>query len=92
MKEGFGLSILEAAACGTPTVGYDVPGVRDAVIQGKTGVLVPSGDTVSLGNCVTELLTDNERRRILGDHATGWAMNFLWDDTARHFDNAMKHA
>ena len=92
MKEGFGLSILEAAACGTPTVGYDVPGARDAVIQGKTGVLVPSGDTVSLGSCVTELLTDNERRRMLGDQATGWAKNFLWDDTARHFANAMKHA
>ncbi len=92
MKEGFGLSILEAAACGTPTVGYDVPGVRDAVIQGKTGVLVPSGDTVALASCLTELLLDKEQRGILGEQATRWAMNFQWDDAAKQFESAMRHS
>jgi len=85
MKEGFGLSILEAAACGTPTVGYDVPGIRDAVVQGKTGVLVQPGDVLSLAKHVTDLLTDFDRLRLLGERATRWAANFTWDDTARQF-------
>jgi glycosyltransferase involved in cell wall biosynthesis len=85
MKEGFGLSILEAAACGTPTVGYDVPGIRDAVIQGKTGVLVQPGDMLSLAKHVTDLLTDFDRLRLLGERATRWAANFTWDDTAQQF-------
>src|SRR5262249_41256318 len=46
-KEGWGLTVLEAAACGTPAVATDVPGLRDAVRNGETGLLVPSGDVAA---------------------------------------------
>src|SRR5205823_79876 len=47
-KEGWGLTVLEAAACGTPAVVTDVPGLRDAVRDGETGLLVPPGDAAGL--------------------------------------------
>ena len=42
-KEGWGISVLEAAACGTATIASDVPGLRDSVVHGRTGWLVPHG-------------------------------------------------
>lgn len=90
LKEGFGISILEAAACGTPTVGYDVPGVRDAIVQGKTGMLVRPGNFPSLASCLTELLTNASKLKTLGEAAETWATRFLWDDTARQFATLMQ--
>jgi glycosyltransferase involved in cell wall biosynthesis len=92
MKEGFGLSILEAAACGTPTVGYDVPGVRDAIVQGKTGLLARPGDTSSFATQVTDLLCNAERLKSLGNQASKWAANFRWDTTAGQFLDVMKNS
>jgi glycosyltransferase involved in cell wall biosynthesis len=90
VKEGFGLSILESAACGTPTVGYDVPGVRDATVQGATGLLAPLGDKDSLVGHVTDLLTNTSKLRLFGQHAIKWAANFPWDRTAERFADTMK--
>ncbi len=90
IKEGFGLSILESAACGTPTVGYDVPGVRDAIIQGKTGLLARPGDAFNLASHLIDLLTDGQKLELLSEQAMRWAANFPWDDTANQFASAIK--
>ncbi len=90
IKEGFGLSILESAACGTPTVGYDVPGVRDAIIQAKTGLLARPGDAFNLASYLIDLLTDGQKLQLLSEQAMRWAANFSWDDTANQFASAMK--
>lgn len=90
IKEGFGLSILESAACGTPTVGYDVPGVRDAVIQGKTGLLAQSGDRFNLANHSIDLLTNGDKLKLLSEQAMRWAASFPWDDTSDRLTAAMK--
>jgi glycosyltransferase involved in cell wall biosynthesis len=90
VKEGFGLSILESAACGTPTVGYDVPGVRDAVIHGKTGLLARPGDSFGLAAYLIDLLTNGNKLKLLSEQAIRWAANFLWDDTTEQFASAMK--
>ena len=90
IKEGFGLSILEAGACGTPTVGYDVPGLRDAVIQGRTGLLVRPGDTSALAMCLIDLLDDQTRLARLCDGARRWASCFQWERTAERFAATMR--
>ena len=44
IREGWGITILEANACGIPSIAYDVPGLRESIIDGKTGLIVPYGN------------------------------------------------
>jgi glycosyltransferase involved in cell wall biosynthesis len=81
-KEGWGISNLEAAACGTPTIASDSPGLRDSVVDGKTGVLVPHGDVPALAEAVGGLLNDPARRREMGRAARRFAETLSWDAAA----------
>jgi len=63
--EGLGRTALEAQAAGTPVVGYDVTGLRDAVREG--GVLVGAGDVAALTGACEALLGDDRRRSSLGE-------------------------
>lgn len=81
-KEGWGLTVLEANACGTPVIATDVPGLRDAVKDGETGVLVPFGDIPALERRMTELLLDPPQRERLVRGALAWAAEFHWDNAA----------
>jgi glycosyltransferase involved in cell wall biosynthesis len=56
--EGFGISFIEAAACGTPSIGSDSGGIPDAIVENVTGCLVPPGDAKALANCIQSLLAD----------------------------------
>ncbi|MFH1764359.1 MAG: glycosyltransferase family 4 protein [Gemmatimonadota bacterium] len=85
-KEGWGISILEAAACGTPTVASDSPGLRDAVLDGQTGLLVPHGDVDALSRAITSLLGDERRREKMGIAARSFSGNFTWEDSARKME------
>ena len=81
--EGWGLAILEAALGGTPALAYNVPGVRDAVQNGETGVLVDDDDAF-----VREWLgiaADPERRAQLGEAAATRAATFTWDRAVGEF-------
>lgn len=81
--EGFGLVFLEANACGTPVVGARTGGIPDAVVEGKTGLLVPPSDPTALTEALSTLLQDPERRSVLSQqgraHAVGPAN---WDRVA----------
>ncbi len=81
-KEGWGLTVLEANACGTPMIAADVPGLRDAIKDGITGVLTPSGDSAALGEKMIALLQDTNRRARLSEGAVAWASEFNWDHAA----------
>lgn len=59
VREGWGLTVTEAAARGTPSVVYDIPGFRDSVVDGRTGLLVPA-NSESLAYGVSRLLDDPE--------------------------------
>jgi glycosyltransferase involved in cell wall biosynthesis len=81
-KEGWGIIIIEAAACGTPSVASDSPGLRDSVINGRTGVLVPHGASGALADELQRLLMDNPTRETMGREARSFAEGFGWDESA----------
>lgn len=60
-KEGYGLVILEAAACGTPAIGYNVDGIRDAIIDQETGILSSQETPDFLASSICEILTNTAR-------------------------------
>ena len=63
LAEGWGLTITEAAACGTPAVATDISGHRSSVVDGVTGVLAP---LEQLGDTLAEVLLDHDRRGAAG--------------------------
>jgi glycosyltransferase involved in cell wall biosynthesis len=81
-KEGWGISNLEAAACGTATVASDSPGLRDSVLDGETGFLVPHGDVAALADSYRRVLADPALRDRLGAGALRFAATYSWDAAA----------
>jgi glycosyltransferase involved in cell wall biosynthesis len=81
-KEGWGITNIEAAACGTPAVAADAPGLRESVIDGKTGLLVPYGDAAKLADALGSLAADPARVATLGIAARRFAEGFSWDRAA----------
>ncbi len=67
LKEGLPLSLVEAMGAGLAVVATDVPGHRDVVVHGETGLLVPAGNPAALADAIAGLLADPERRRRLGE-------------------------
>ena len=82
-KEGWGLTMTEANACGTPVIAANSPGLRDAVKDGETGILYPYGDIESLGDNIIKLLTDDNLRNKLRDGGLKSAKRYTWDDAAK---------
>lgn len=68
-REGFGNVAIEAAAMGVPTVGTNIVGLRDAVVDGETGLLVPPKDSATLASALISLLKDEKRRIEMGEKA-----------------------
>ena len=68
-REGFGTSVIEAAACGLPAVATRIYGLTDAVVEGETGLLVPPGDVDALAGAMRCLAEDADLRRRLGEQA-----------------------
>jgi len=81
-KEGWGITNIEAAACGTPTVASDSPGLRDSVVDGETGFLVPHGDVDALADRLQHLIEDPVLRERLSTGARRFAERFSWDRAA----------
>jgi glycosyltransferase involved in cell wall biosynthesis len=81
-KEGWGLTVMEAAACGTPSLASDSPGLRDSVQDGRTGYLVPHGDPSALARRMLELAADPALVGRLGEAARRGALAWSWDDAA----------
>ena len=78
-KEGWGLTVLEAAACGTPAVAADVPGLRDAVRHERTGLLVPHADVAACAAAILRILREPGTWQRLRQGALEWAGRFTWD-------------
>ena len=85
--EGWGITVIEAAVCGTPTVGFDVPGVRDSVRHGQTGLL--SQTERDFCDNVINLLSDKALREQMGKNCVYWANLFSWDKTTEVIKRVM---
>ncbi|MGH7524422.1 MAG: glycosyltransferase family 4 protein [Gemmatimonadales bacterium] len=81
-KEGWGITVMEAAACGTPSLASNSPGLRDSVRDGQTGVLVPHGDATRLAAEMLRLASDPALVDRLGGAARAWAECLTWDAAA----------
>ena len=82
-SESFGLVALEAQACGTPVVATAVGGLRTAVADGISGVLVDGHDPKAWSSVIARLLQEPQRRVLLSMGAIEHASHFGWDGTAR---------
>ena len=82
-KEGWGITVMEAAACGTPTIASDSPGLRDSVRRDVTGFLVPHGDVEALAERMLHLAANRAVVDRLGRAARAEAERWTWDDAAR---------
>jgi glycosyltransferase involved in cell wall biosynthesis len=78
--EGLPKALLEAAACARPIVATDVPGCREAVRPGETGILVPPYDQAALAEAIAVLAADPARRRRLGDAGRALAEREFTED------------
>jgi glycosyltransferase involved in cell wall biosynthesis len=81
-KEGWGLTVIEANACGTPTISSNVQGLRDAVNDGETGILYEYGNREQLAEKIILLLRDGHLRTRMEENALAWSKNFDWDIAA----------
>jgi glycosyltransferase involved in cell wall biosynthesis len=81
-KEGWGLTCLEAEACGTPVIASDSPGLREAVRGGETGILVPHGKRRALVEAMDRYLSDAALRARLREGALRFAESFTWERCA----------
>ena len=79
-REGWGMSVTEAAACGTPAVVTRIAGHVDAVDEGESGLLADGGP--QLADHLAEVLTDDVLRKQLAEGALARAARFTWDATA----------
>ena len=81
-KEGWGISNLESAACGTPVVAADSPGIRESVIDGDTGFLVPGSDVGAYAAAMRGLVDSPQLVSTLGGNARRFAETFTWERAA----------
>lgn len=76
-REGWSLVVMEAASVGTPTVGYDVPGLRDSVVNNKTGILSVREPGVLVTKAL-ELLNNPDEYRVFCKNCLTWSQKFSW--------------
>jgi len=87
-KEGWGISNMEAAACGTPVIASDSPGIRESVIDGETGFLIQHGDVLAMAEAMRKLAQSPSLVEMLGTAGRSFAEQFSWDRSA---DDTISH-
>lgn len=83
--EGWGITVIEANACGTPVIASDVAGLRDSILHSQTGLLVPAREPKDLADSMFRVIEDSALRLDLSHQALKWAQNFSWDVKSEEF-------
>lgn len=82
VREGWGITVIEAAACGTPTIAYRVAGLADSVRHEETGLLTEQNTPLNLANLVGRFIVDYPLRSNLSLRALEYSRHFTWDKAA----------
>ena len=90
IKEGWGLTNIEANACGTPVICADVPGLRDSARNDQTGLLYPYGDILALTERIRRMIDNSDLRQRLTKGALEWAGRFSWDRAADETESLLE--
>ena len=90
VREGWGLVVTESNAMGTPVIAYNAPGLRDSIIDGKTGILLKDNSPQSLARAAITLLTDQDLLKKYSAEALAFSKQFHWDNTAAAFDKIIR--
>jgi glycosyltransferase involved in cell wall biosynthesis len=90
-KEGWGITNLEAAACATPVVASNSPGIRESVRDGETGYLVPHADAGAMAAALDRLAASRDLVEHLGTQARRFADSFTWDRAAQETERHLQH-
>lgn len=91
VREGWGLSIAEANACGTPAIAYDVHGLRDAVRDGETGLLVPA-TPARMASAMSELASHSDMYSRFVEAGRRWSATFSFDNVTDAMRSAIEDA
>jgi len=91
-KEGWGITNVEAAACGTPSVASDSEGLRESVLDGETGFLVPHRDATAWVSALRRLVEEDGLRARMGDGALRHASGFTWEATTQEFEDILQES
>ncbi|MEK7550223.1 MAG: glycosyltransferase family 4 protein [Patescibacteria group bacterium] len=83
IREGWGLVNIEANSVGTPAIGYLVSGIKDSVVNEKTGLLSPLGDFKSLAENAIKLCKDSKSWERMSKNAISWSKKFTWGKSIR---------
>jgi glycosyltransferase involved in cell wall biosynthesis len=91
-KEGWGLTVIESNAAGTPVVATDAPGLRDSVRHGETGFLAQTRSVEAFADRIGELLSDDDLATRMSREALAWSKHFHWDTAATEMAEALEDA
>lgn len=85
MVEGWGITVIEANRYRTPVVASDVNGLRDSVVDGKTGYLVSVNDSDQFSEKIIKLIKNKKSLSLFSKNAKEWSDKFSWDISAERF-------
>lgn len=90
LKEGWGITNIEANACGTPVLSANVPGLRDSVKNGVSGLLYEYGNIEEMASKLKFLIDNKSELSRMENGAVEWAKQFSWDKSAEEMLNYIK--
>jgi glycosyltransferase involved in cell wall biosynthesis len=91
VREGWGLIVTEANAMGTPAIGYDVPGARDSIRHGETGITIKERSPEAMAQQAISLLRDSNRLSKYSTNALKFSKQFSWDKTVNSFHKVLNN-
>ncbi|MFA5512579.1 MAG: glycosyltransferase, partial [Candidatus Kapaibacterium sp.] len=91
-KEGWGITNIEANACGTPVISANVPGLKDSVSVGKSGLLYEYGNINDLAEKIKSVLDNSAYFDELCTGSVEWAKQFSWDKSANDMIESINRA
>jgi len=83
MKEGWGLTVPEAGKVGTPAIGYNVEGLRDVILNGRTGILTSKNNYTELAKEIIKMLENNSKYKSYAKAANIMSLSYNWENTAK---------